>query len=757
MNSPYRPFSTPLCGSICNRRPYAIWPLSALKKTDCFHWLAILFVVAIQGLVSSASAAGRILDVTGADPVPISLTDYFAVLEDSTTKLSLDEIRSSAIAGQFKTESAPAEGLSFGFTRSAYWLRLTLQNSSEQPVKRMLEVAYARMSTIQFHQPKLPNSPNPLEPGADYQSRTTGIALPFKTRGYPNRFFVFPVVVPAHSVQVYYLRFESILPILIPARLWVPQAFHEHERNDYITQAWYFGMATAMILFNLLLFFALRDVIYLQYIAFASCTVLAVAAQNGLTKEYIWRDSPLWSEVSTGAAYALSIATMMIFMRTMLATRQVLPKADWVLRATILVLLLLPLGLASSYSQVIKPAAGIYVASLVMILATGLWCAVKRQRSAYFFLAAFSMLCFGAVLIGLRTMGLLSINSITTNGFQFGSALEMILLALALADRFNQIRREKALAQSASLEAQRRLVENLQTGERMLEERVAARTDELSATLERLRQTQDDLVHAEKLASLGSLVAGVSHELNTPIGTALVGSSTLAHNVSAFKATLDSGTLRRSSLTEFATQTVPIAELVCRSCQRASNLIASFKRIAVDQTSEQRRSFDLASLVDDNLAALRPSFRGTPWIIEAHIPAGVACDSYPGPLGQIIASLLQNAVGHAFAERLTGSIALVARLAEGTVELTITDDGNGMDRAMLGRIFEPFYTSRLGQGGSGLGLSIARSLATQVLGGTLSVISEPGAGSSFVLSFPQIAPRQSPPAAYARNAEQENA
>lgn len=346
------------------------------------------------------------------------------------------------------------------------------------------------------------------------------------------------------------------------------------------------------------------------------------------------------------------------------------------------------------------------------------------------------------VLNSLRLLGLLPTNMVTQNGLQFGSALEMLLLAMALADRFNEVRRDKAKAQQEALLAEQRVTETLRSSERLLEGRVSARTAELSATVERLKQTQADLVQAEKLASLGALVAGVAHELNTPIGNALTTASALEHVSQELQTAMNQGELRRSALTRFIDNAVPMAELIGRSCQRAATLISSFKQVAVDQTSEQRRRFDLRALVEDNIAAIRPSFKHAPWLINTEIPAGIGCDSYPGPLGQVIVNLIQNAMIHAFAGRAQGTLSISASLKGERVEMRFSDDGKGMESGILAHIFDPFYTTQLGQGGSGLGLSIARNIVTGVLGGTLQVSTELGQGSCFSLNLPLSAPRQ---------------
>ncbi|MES2015576.1 MAG: ATP-binding protein [Pseudomonadota bacterium] len=262
----------------------------------------------------------------------------------------------------------------------------------------------------------------------------------------------------------------------------------------------------------------------------------------------------------------------------------------------------------------------------------------------------------------------------------------------------------------------------------------------LQSTLDNLRATQGQLIQSEKMASLGQLVAGIAHELNTPIGNALVTASILEAAARDLQGAMQRGDLRKSTLNVYIENSVAMTELVARSCARAADLIASFKQVAVDQTSEKRRVFNVRALLEDNVAALRPSFRKAPWVIAIDVPDDIECNSYPGPLGQVIANLVQNAVVHGFDGLTEGTLTISGTLKDGVVELVFSDNGNGMPRDVLAHIFEPFYTTRLGQGGSGLGLSIVLNIVTEILGGTMHASSEPGAGTRIVVTMADNAP-----------------
>ncbi|GAB4061700.1 sensor histidine kinase [Uliginosibacterium sediminicola] len=304
---------------------------------------------------------------------------------------------------------------------------------------------------------------------------------------------------------------------------------------------------------------------------------------------------------------------------------------------------------------------------------------------------------------------------------------------------------------SALRTAQRKVEElNMSLEQRVLERtRALANTNhELEATLARLQRTHSELVQSEKLAALGSLVAGVAHELNTPIGNSLMVASTLRDVGREFRSQMGAG-LKRSALDHFVQETELAADLLTRNLIVAGELITSFKQVAVDQTSSQRRRFYLQEVVREIVRTVQPAFRKTPFQIEEDIPPDIELDSYPGPFGQVVTNLLNNTLLHAFDGRDHGKVVLSAVRTADSVRFYCTDDGVGIPLANLGKIFDPYFTTKLGQQGSGLGLNIVHNIVTGVLGGEISVDSEPETGTCFSLRLPLKAPRHTEPVAAA--------
>lgn len=312
--------------------------------------------------------------------------------------------------------------------------------------------------------------------------------------------------------------------------------------------------------------------------------------------------------------------------------------------------------------------------------------------------------------------------------------VERVIYAKGEVRRDRQGRPVRMIGSIIDITDRKRAEEELQRHREHLEELVTERTAEL-------RQAMAQLMQSEKLAALGGLVAGVAHELNTPLGNARTIAGALGEEVRAFAASVDSGILRRSQLESFVNRSREAVALLERNAARAADLIGHFKQVAVDQTSMRRRRFHLRHIVEEILAALQPQFKHTAHRYELDIPAELELDSYPGPLEQIIANLVTNSLAHGFAGLGGGRIRIQARAKDRQqIVLTYIDNGLGIPIDTQNRIFEPFFTTRLGSGGSGLGLFIVYNLVTGVLGGTIQVQSHPGQGTSFTLTLPRIAP-----------------
>ncbi|TFW16303.1 CHASE domain-containing protein [Duganella callida] len=312
-----------------------------------------------------------------------------------------------------------------------------------------------------------------------------------------------------------------------------------------------------------------------------------------------------------------------------------------------------------------------------------------------------------------------------------GVIISALIAALLVVNRRESLARQGLQVSLKELELQKANVE-------------AARHD-LARVAAKLKQAQTNLQTSEKMASLGALVAGVAHELNTPIGNSLLTATSLSDRVRDFEQQLkDSAGIKRSMLDNHLADARRACDIMTNSLLRAADLITSFKQVAVDQASGQRRRFRLDEVLRDTLATYAAQLRRAACTVTVEVPDDLEFDSYPGSLSQVFSNLIANALLHGFDGRECGAIVISAR-REGAdlVQVQIRDNGVGMGEVVLHKIFDPFFTTKMGQGGSGLGMNIVYNIVSGVLKGTIQVESVPTAGTSVTLVLP-LKPEQTP-------------
>lgn len=278
-----------------------------------------------------------------------------------------------------------------------------------------------------------------------------------------------------------------------------------------------------------------------------------------------------------------------------------------------------------------------------------------------------------------------------------------------------------------------------------LEQKIEQRTEalktsnqELLNTLSTLHQYQNQIVETEKMASLGQMVAGVAHEVNTPIGLGVTASTLLQDKLADIQKAFDEKKLTSSQLAKFLSESKENLGIIYRNMERAASLISSFKRVAVDQSNENRRQFNMLQLINEVLLSLRPNLKKTQHEIIVNCPPELVLDSKPGPINQILINLIMNSLIHAFEHVEQGEIQINVQVANNNCQLVYTDNGAGVPESIKKRIFDPFVTTKRGEGGSGLGLHLVYNLVTQALNGKICLDSTLGQGIRIQIDFPVI-------------------
>ncbi|RAU22790.1 histidine kinase [Paramagnetospirillum kuznetsovii] len=294
---------------------------------------------------------------------------------------------------------------------------------------------------------------------------------------------------------------------------------------------------------------------------------------------------------------------------------------------------------------------------------------------------------------------------------------------------------------SRSVREQRRLVkvsDRLQAQLATVNQELGRRKAEAEEALASLKAAQESLVQSEKLASLGALVAGVAHEINTPIGIALSCASHLADATAGMRKMFEADDIGVEDFERFMATVTDTTRLILGNCDRAADLIRSFKQVAVDRTTSDRRHFDLGSYIRETLASLGPHLRQAGHAVSIDCPGGIVMNSFPGALSQVLGNFVMNSLVHGFGPGEIGHIVISVDQPDPTsVRIAYSDNGHGIPEENRGRIFDPFFTTKRGAGGSGLGLHIVYNLVVGQLGGTVAVEPRDGGGTCFIVTIPK--------------------
>jgi diguanylate cyclase (GGDEF)-like protein/PAS domain S-box-containing protein len=371
-----------------------------------------------------------------------ALAPYVEVLEDKDGTLTLEDV-AGARGGEFHP-AVPRGGsgaLNFGYTSSVYWLRLVVENPEALRERMLLEIAYPSLDRVEFH----------AEGG--WQRMEAGDLLPFAARPVVNRNLVFPVQL-APGTQAFYLRVQSNGSLTVPLQLWQHDAFERDDQRSYVVLALYFGMLLALMAYNLLLYFSLRDRAYLIYVLFVAGLAIGLLSLSGLGNQFLWPGWTWWGNVALPFGFAAGGLFGTMFTRVFLDTPRTAPRYD---RALVVLCWLFVLvgaaALALPYRVSAAAVSLLGVVTPIVVISSGIICLRSGHPGARWFLLAWTLLMVGVSVQGARNMGWIPTNLLTLHSIQVGSALEMLLLSFALADRINVMRRERDIAQAQLIDS----------------------------------------------------------------------------------------------------------------------------------------------------------------------------------------------------------------------------------------------------------------------------------------------------------------
>lgn len=428
------------------------------------------------------------------DSRSVALGPHVSVLEDPGGLLALADVKRRQNLFQplgLRDDAA----INFGYSSSTWWLRVELAADPSATHDWLLEVAFPTLDSVEYF-------------GPSGERMVAGDHLPFASRPLLHRNFVFPVHLDETGVGTIWLRVASEGTLTVPLRLWRQSAFWQESMASYALLSLYFGMLLALALYNLLLWISLRDRNYLTYVLFATSMAVGQLSLNGLGNQFLWPDWPAWGDLAFSTGFAATGLFGALFTRGFLETRRNLPRLDGAiigLAGLFAVCAVAPLLAPYRLAAILTSLTGVTFSLVAVLAAIRCWRA--GQPGARIFLLAWTALLAGVVVVGLRNLNLLPTTFLSFYAIQIGSALEMVLLSFALAERINDLQREKDAAQGEALTTRQELVATLQHSELDLERRVSARTSELESLNARLRENERQLqalAHTDSLTGLAN-------------------------------------------------------------------------------------------------------------------------------------------------------------------------------------------------------------------------------------------------------------
>lgn len=637
------------------------------------------------------------------------------------------------------------------------WLRFTVSNNTEAP-SLFLSIQTPNLPEVHLYKEQVAQL-NLLQ--------KTGSRYFFNHRQDDNVDFNFDLNLPPHTIATFYLHLVSNHPLVLPLRVGAHDAIRQASNTRTLIFGAYCGILLVIFFYNLFIYFSVRDRSYLLYVVYVLFLGMAQVTSSGFGFKYFWPNNAVLNTYMIVLTSSLACIMGVIFAYYFLQIEKYTPRLKWVILYFVGSYLFAILGNFAGWNAISYNILDINgIAAGVILLIASAYIAKKGFRPAYFYLFAWSMLLLGVILYVLKNYGLLSSNDFTNYVLYIGSALESILLSIALADKINILQQERNLSQQKLLEASRKNEQLVKEQNLQLEDKVRERTTELEntngeleQTLRYLKDTQSQLVNAEKMASLGVLTAGIAHEINNPINFVKANIKPLQldihdlweviqkyeqvklgndfneqiEQIESFKRKIDIHYIKD----EIHSLLQGIEDGAARTAEIVKGL-RTFSRL--DETSLKR--VNLQEGIDATLILLRNILPDNVEVVKDYgaIPA-VEC--YPGKLNQVFMNILNNAV-YAIQQkdvvqkqRITISTYLYD---DDQVAVSIEDTGMGMSQHTREKIFDPFFTTKDVGEGTGLGLSIVFNIIEKHKG-KIIVNTEYEKGTTFVIVLPIIHPQ----------------
>lgn len=678
-------------------------------------------------LFCTIAEAQTAIELTENKPV-LRIGKNVSFLKDPSQSLTFQQVLSPEFQQQFEVfmQDAP----NFGNVQMAVWNKFSVINRSSK--KWLLTVESYNIDTLSFYYP---------DSTGIYHEIKSGRSRPFSSRKYKTSMFTFDLDVKGNDTATFYLKVETFF-MQYPLVVLTEEKFiaRNHKKDFYA--GLYFGFLTLIVLYNLFIFFTVKEKNFLYYIVYVVLNGLLVAEIKGVVAE-IYGDTFHFMYQYSPAIIALSSIMAVVFTVHFLETKTYVPVIHKIFKYLflpvfifIIILSLCKYNLAAS---ILNQVAGIAV--LLIMYAAAILAYRKGYLAARFYITACVFYFIGVVIYVAKAFNLLPFTAFTDNAIEIGSAFEMMMFSFGLADKINVYKKEKEKAQKELLATSQEKEKLITEQNKMLETKVKERTSALENTLSDLKNTQQQLIQSEKLASLGQLSAGIAHEIKNPlnfvnnfseISMGLIDELNGSMTDDDRRQTMEDLKMNISRVNHHGNRASWIVKSMLDHVHigKADQVMTNINRLIEEYVTLSYQG--VRANTSDFFCAINKNFD----INAGEIPV------IPGEIGRVVLNITQNAF-YALMQKQKSSNKkfdpgiFVSTLKHGdTVEIKIKDNGTGIPQDILTKIFDPFYTTKPTGDGTGLGLSLSYDIVNAHKG-TLSVNSKEGEFTEFVITLPR--------------------
>lgn len=650
---------------------------------------------------------------------------------DSTNQLSITDV----VNKKFSTSSEKI--INFGISSSTYWIKISFENISTIE-NFLLKIEQPTIDRIELYTPL---------PSGKFDIVTMGKDFAFNHRIFYDPDFIFNIFLKKKTEKRIYLKIRSKLPIQLPMILGVKEeVFNQLKKRDILSGI-YFGLMLAMVFYNLFIYFSVKDKSYIYYVIYIVLILLTQTSLQGYPFQYLWPSYPIIDKYSLFLFPSLVSISGIIFMNVFLKIKIY---SSNLFKLSFLLLFFYIFSIILSFIQYFKLSYKLmeFTSTLtsIFMLYTSIYIIKKGYQPAKYFLAAWSVFLVGVVIYILKDFEVLPFNNFTRYTMQIGSGIETVLLSFALAARINIYKKERleAVQENEKLVREQNVI---------LEQKVIERTNELNKALNHLKQTQSQLVEAEKMASLGQLTAGIAHEVNNPINFITSNIFPLREDIKDLKSILNKYA-EINSATNLSEKLQEIEQLkdelqyeylleelegiihgIEDGAKRTAEIVSSLRNFSRLDESDLKRA-DINDGINSTLKLIKIKLGNIKLVKKLGKIPEIEC--YPGKLNQLFLNLIDNAIFAVKAKHQKskdGEIIIETYVENNFLIIKISDNGTGMNQETKNKIFEPFFTTKNVGEGTGLGLSIVHGIV-EAHNAKIEVISQLGIGTEFKIKLP---------------------